>query len=129
MQDLQALDERTTAMASDLDAIRRQNEVAQLDREWEREREQYLITGRRGRTSLPSVSGSMWMLVLGLPFGLFWTVTSYFLGAPIVPCFGLVFLGVVVLASLVNYQKAVAYRSRLMDYERRRQELLEPESS
>src|SRR5262245_35284278 len=46
------------AMSAHLDEIKYQNELARVDREWEIEREQYLITTRYGQRVVPEPGGA-----------------------------------------------------------------------
>ena len=65
---LEAIEERTEAIAGSIDVIRVQNDIAQLDREWVMEREKHLVHGKRG-THEPgpgNVIGSAVGLVVGL---------------------------------------------------------------
>ena len=65
---LEAIEERTEAIAGSIDVIRVQNDIAQLDREWVMEREKHLVHGKRG-THEPgpgNVIGSAMGLVVGL---------------------------------------------------------------
>src|SRR5690348_5211282 len=52
-----------------LDEVKRQNQLAQLDREWQNEREQYMIQGRNGMRMVPtramSVIGGVVVAVFG----------------------------------------------------------------
>lgn len=121
---LQALDQRTSEIARDVGAIKRQNELAQLDREWERERESYLVRGQHGQRNIPSTAGSAFGMVIGVTFGFIWIAVTSSSGAPaIFPLFGVVVIVVVIIGSLVNMQKSVNYQKRHGEYERRREQL------
>lgn len=52
------LAERTTRMAENLEAIRIQNEIEKLDREWEARRAPYLTRHENGGTTEPSTTGA-----------------------------------------------------------------------
>lgn len=62
-------------MAENLDYIRIQNEIAQLDREWAMERERYLIKGKDGHLYEP---GGCSMIASGMivVMGLVWAVAA-----------------------------------------------------
>jgi hypothetical protein len=62
---LEAIQEQTARMAQDLGAIRLQNELEQLDRQWAIEREQYLNRRKDGTTSEPG-AGAAGAIVGGL---------------------------------------------------------------
>lgn len=122
---LEAIDERTTAMSKELNTIRWQNDLAQLDRDWERERESYLIRGQYGRTRVPSTTGSLLAMMLGIAFSVFWIVFADSQGAPgPVVSFGVLAIVVVVVGCAANLLKSVKYKERLSAYERRREQLM-----
>src|SRR4051794_35230267 len=56
--------------------VKRQNELAEIDRAWQIERQQYLITDRYGRGQVPTPAMGVLTAVLGGMFGLFWTVMA-----------------------------------------------------
>jgi hypothetical protein len=121
---LQAIDQRTTEMAKDLDTIKRQNELEQLDREWQREREKHLVRGKNGTTSVPSIAGSLIGLVVGVSFGVFWMGLAISTDGPgFLPYVGGLIIFLVVINSLANFQKSANYREREAEYDRRRQHL------
>src|SRR5215210_3159757 len=61
------------AVQEQLDHLRQQNELLQIDQDWERERERYMVTGRYGRRYLPSKGMSVLGGVMITGFGLLWT--------------------------------------------------------
>ena len=124
-----------------LQTIAQQNEVAQLDREWEIARESFMVTGKHGHRHLPTQAGSLVMgVVIGL-FGLFWTAMAFGVtgamaghggfpgGSPgglaaIFPFFGILFIVVGVGMSLYSFSKATQYADAERQYRTRRAELL-----
>jgi membrane protein required for beta-lactamase induction len=62
--------------AEQSDEIRRQKAAAQLDREWEAERERYMVTGRFGYRYIPGRTSSTVLGVLNVAFGVVWVVVS-----------------------------------------------------
>jgi len=108
-----------------LEDIRHQNEVARLDREWELEREQYMVTGRYGSRHLPSEGGSILGAVLLGGFGIFWTITAASGGAPVFfVLFGVVFIAMAVGMGISGATKAAGYREARKKYQQRRARLL-----
>ncbi|MSR57455.1 MAG: hypothetical protein EXS05_07265 [Planctomycetaceae bacterium] len=123
---LEVLDQRTAAMANDLETIKRQNELERFDREWQRERERYLVRGKQGRTTVPTTTTSVMMLAVGVVAGVLWIGAATAQAAPFpVLLFGVMFVLVVIVGSLGIYVKAQTYHRRHRDYESRRQKLLE----
>src|SRR5262249_12264234 len=62
------------ALQEHLEEIKLQNEVARLDREWELERERYMIAGQDGHRVIPNRGMSVIGGIIIAVFGLFWTV-------------------------------------------------------
>jgi hypothetical protein len=60
-----------------LSQLNKEVQLSRLDREWELEQQQYMVTGRYGNRHLPSISGGVISIVaIGL-FGIFWTVSAW----------------------------------------------------
>ncbi len=112
--------------ASDsLSQIRFESELARVDREWELERETYMVTGKYGARHVPSEGGGLVAIFLGGGFMLFWTVTAYSAGAPaILPLFGIVGLIALVCMGVAGMDKAGQYREAEIRYQNRRAELI-----
>lgn len=108
-----------------LEQIRWQNELEQLDREWEMERRNYLVSDKYGNTRIPTEGGSIAGAVIIGGFGLAWTAGAASMGAPaIFPLFGLVFIFLGVGTCVSSFNKAGQYESAKTRYENRRAELL-----
>src|SRR5437868_14334326 len=62
-------------LAEQIAEVRRQNELARIDREWEAERQQYLIPYRyrTGKWQVPTTGMGIRLAVVGGVFGLLWT--------------------------------------------------------
>src|SRR5579862_4164784 len=50
---LQSIDQRTQRIEQDVEQIKKQNALEQLDRDWMIQREQYMVTSKNGRQDLP----------------------------------------------------------------------------
>src|SRR5262245_42739651 len=61
-------------LADQLAEVRYQNELAQIDREWEIERQNYLVADRRGVRHIPTTGASLASAGLVGVFGIFWTI-------------------------------------------------------
>jgi len=110
--------------ADQLEEIRAQNRVAQLDREWDLERETYMVNGKYGR-HLPSRVGNVVGGLLAVGFGIFWTIMAVSMEAPFfMPIFGVVFVTLGAVGSIHGFYKAGLYQSAQASYQRRRQDLL-----
>jgi hypothetical protein len=123
---LEKLDRKTEEIADELAAIRRQNEVERIDREWERERKQYLTADRSGNLSEPSaVLGVVAAVVAGV-FGLFWMAGAASMsGGESFSLFGFVFISAAIYLGYVSVTKASAYEEAKRRYENRRAEAMD----
>lgn len=140
---LEEIDRRTERMAEQLDDLHRKTGLAELDREWEIEREQYYITGKHGHRHLPTTTGSVAGGVMITVFGVIWTVIACGMGgfafqnAPgpfgliggIFPLFGVVFVAFGIWNAIHGYQKAQQYEQAEGRYRRKRLELLREEEA
>jgi len=120
-------------------ALRQQNEIAMLDREWDRGRERYMLSGRYGTRSVPSKGVAIGMGLVLLGFGTVWMVIALGIarvamqiigggaigGAFLVfPMFGVLFLLISIFMAVDTYRKAVAYEEAESAYRHRRALLL-----
>jgi hypothetical protein len=124
-------------VAGRLAELERQSEIDRLDREWQTERETYMMTGRYGYRSLPSAGTALLTGIIAVVGGGLWTAFAFFLtsgmtgaGAPapigiIFPCFGVFFILVGLGFAFYQYSRAQQYEEALARYQRRRRELLD----
>lgn len=118
--------------ADRLEEIETQIEVAQLDREWELERENYLVEGEYRQQYVPSKVSSVFAGLLAIGFGIFWTVMTAsmtrFDGAGdfgIVTLFGVLFILLGAGWSIRAFVKASQHEEAQERYQRRRREILD----
>jgi hypothetical protein len=119
-------------LADQLAEVRHQNELAQIDREWEIERQQYLIRSKYGIAHVPSVGMGIGTAVFGGAFGLFWTImaTATTWAAPdvgpfsiakiVFPLFGIIFIVAAISYGAYCVSKAKKYQEAFDAYKARR---------
>ena len=108
-----------------LEEIKAQNEVAQLDREWQIEREKYLITGKYGNKHIPGKISSILIGVVTVGFGVFWMGgVASMPGSGLFSLFGLVFILFGAGMGISSFFKAGEYEKAEARYQRRRSLLL-----
>jgi hypothetical protein len=116
--------------ADQLEEIRRQNEVAQLDREWQIERERYMVYGRYGSRYIPNKTTSVIGGIVIAGFGTFWTIMAAGMGAPFFfPLFGVLFVLVGIGMSVFSFVRAGQYADAYRRYQHRRAAFLNPNDS
>ncbi|HEV3256358.1 MAG TPA: SHOCT domain-containing protein [Gemmataceae bacterium] len=120
-------------VSDQLAEIRLQNEVARLDREWELERERYMVTSRYGARYVPSRGMSILTGAVVVGFGIIWTALASSMAgfggaAGLFPLFGVVFIVAGVGVSIYSYTKATQYEQAYEGYKRRRAQILSGEA-
>lgn len=122
---MEKLEKTTERMAGNLQVIELQNELARLDREWEQERESFMVTGKHGHRSLPSSAGSAIGGVVAVVFGVIWMGGAASMGAPApFVMFGLVFVGFAIFNAVNGASKATAHQSAEARHQSLRSELI-----
>lgn len=122
---LEKLERRSDEMAEDLRVIRLQNDLEKLDREWDRELQGLMVTGKNGEKSLPTSMGSVAGGVVAVAFGIAWMGFASSTGAPgPVVLFGFLFIGVAVFGMIRNGAKAGQYRNSHARMQARRADLV-----
>jgi len=103
-----------------LSAIKRQNELERIDREWELECEQYLTTGNNGIRSEPNAIGGLIASIVAGVFGLIWTLSAENMGAGKFSLLGLLFVGLAVYMGYHSVTVGTKYMEAKARYQERR---------
>ena len=112
-------------IADNLKVIEVQNDLEQLDREWEGQREGFKVFRRNGTRALPNARGSVVGGVVGIGFGILWIAVASQAGAPgFFPLIGLVFVALAASSMVSSTRRASAFSAARSDYEARRAELV-----
>lgn len=134
------LSETTENLAQQVSKLSRQTELETLERQWEAERESFMVTNNHGAKYLPDERSSMVGGVVTTVFGLFWTVMAFGItsSAPsfgpfgivkiMFPAFGVLFIVFGIVVATRGSQKAKEYKIAQRAYLQRRQRLLDDES-
>jgi hypothetical protein len=110
--------------------LRLQNAVDRLDREWQLQREQYMIANNYGVRQIPSQGVSIIGGAAVVGFGIFWTIMAANMGGgfggafDIFPLFGVIFIVAGIGISIYSFTKASQYQRANAEYQRRRRQLL-----
>lgn len=121
---LDSIDERTARIAEDVAALREEQELERVDREWQMERARHLVQGKRGEY-IPTRSGSLVGGLLAAAFGVFWVGMTLSMGAPgFFPVFGVIFIAVAIFGAVRGASKASSFENARRRYQRRRRETL-----
>jgi hypothetical protein len=124
------INKRTERIERDVQQIKRQNAVEQLDREWEIRRQELLVRNKDGSRDVPTMAGSAIGGIIAIVAGIAWIIFTASMGAPgFFPLFGLLFIAVGVIASISQMTKADAYSREESAYRARREALLRESDS
>jgi hypothetical protein len=119
-------------LADQLAEVKHQNELAQVDREWEIERQQYMIADRWGRRHVPTPGMGIAVAVIGGAFGLIWTIMAVAItgSGPDVgafsiarwafPLFGIIFVAAAISFGVYSHSRAQKYQQAFEAYKARR---------
>ena len=122
---LEALEQKTNEIASDVAHLKLQSELQNLDRDWERKRKSFMVKGENGHLSIPSKTSSIVGAVVGVGFGIFWIAMVSSMGGGGFALFGVLFIGVSIFASGHAFSKADAFEKAKRRYRRKRLDLIE----
>ncbi|WP_372717560.1 hypothetical protein [Novipirellula sp.] len=124
------LTETTQSLSEQVSQLTANQKIADLDRQWELQRNDFMITGKNGRTHLPTEGTAMVGGIVAVVFGGFWTVMAFaitsrspFGMAKIFPLFGLVFIAVGIFGAIHASNKASEYKRAKRRYESERARL------
>lgn len=112
--------------------LKAQNEIAQLDRAWELERQNYMVQGRYGNSYIPTEGSSLIGGVILATVGVVWTMFAFALTgfgqlgliSLAFPGFGICFVLFGVGMSIHSFWKAGQYKEAYARYQQQRQELI-----
>ncbi len=129
-ESIDKLNATTESLAEQVTRLTRQQELAVLDREWEIERANYMITNNEtGRSSVPTEGGAMIGGIVATVFGVLWMLFAIGItsggpsGASLFPLFGLLFIGVGIYSAINAGNKAHDYKRALARYKSKRAKL------
>ena len=126
-------EELESHISDQLAAVRYQNELTRIDREWQIEREKYFVASRYGRRQIPTAGMGIGTALVGGVFGTIWTVMAVAItgSAPnfgpfaiakfAFPLFGVAFTFFGIGWGIYCYNRAADYQRAEADYRARRQ--------
>jgi DNA-directed RNA polymerase subunit RPC12/RpoP len=122
---LEAIDEKTDKIVEDLEVLKLQSRLEQLDREWEVERDQYLYRGKHGETMVPTRGVIVAVGIIGCLFGLFWIILTRLMGVHILfSLFGIIIVVGVIAVIIKAVSGAKIYERRKKIYDSKREQLI-----
>ena len=119
-------------LSEQLSEVKYQNELTRIDREWEMERQQYMVRDRYGARYVPTAGLGVATMIIGGLFGGLWTVMAvaitgdapdvggFTIAKVIFPLFGVLFIAVGIGWGLYAVNKAQQYQRAYEAYKARR---------
>ncbi|MEN9020138.1 MAG: hypothetical protein ABF370_06475, partial [Verrucomicrobiales bacterium] len=96
----------------DMEVIKLQNQVEQLDLEWMLQRESFMITSKNGGEHLPTTGSHMVGGIFPAVFGVIWIGFAASMGAPgVFPLFGIVFIAFALFSTVSLPGKVKGYQN------------------
>ena len=121
---LDDIKESTDKISQDMEVIKLQNRLEQLDREWLLQRESFMVTSKDGGKQLPTTGGYIIGGIFIAVFGFIWTGFTLSMGAPaIFPLFGVGFIIFSVVGTATSLGKVKGYQNAQMRYQTHRCQL------
>jgi LSD1 subclass zinc finger protein len=114
--------EHTANLAEQVAHLRYQNELERIDREWQQERDSFMITDKDGARHEPSEGAASIVFVLVIAFGIFWTIVAGAMFPPFA-LFGILFVGAAIYQMVSMRKKAQEYQQAQQAYKLRRNRL------
>jgi len=113
--------ETTPEREESLARLQREAEVARIDREWDYQREQYMVRGKYGNRYYPSRFAGIASMVIGTLFGLIWIGVSLGSNAPtFFPLIGIVVIVAGIANGVASFSKADSLQEAEEEYRNRR---------
>jgi len=135
-ESIEQLNQTTEALRDQVSRLTQQQQIADLDRQWEFQREEFMVTGKNGHRRLPTEGGALVGGVVGVIFGLIWTIVTCgitsqipFPIARIFPLFGIAIIAGGIYSAIQASTKATEYRAAYAQYLEQRKKLLNQNSS
>jgi len=123
---LEAIESKTKEIAENVEALKLQHRLEQIDREWMLERQQYEERDRQGKTRTPTKAGAVIQMTLVVIVAIVWmTITTSRGMTSILPLAGLVAIVLAVVMGFSGITKASQYEHAERRYRERRGAVVE----
>ncbi len=128
-------DDSHDQQVADSQVVKIQNDIEELDRSWQIDRENYMVAGKYGHRHIPNKTTSVISGIGVTGFGIFWTIMAGSMSsaapgpAQFFPLFGVMFVIFGAVISYKAYQKAEGYEQAQAAYQKKRKELLARKSN
>lgn len=139
---LEEVAQQVARVASNTDQLKLEQEIARLDRDWMQGRERFMMRSKNGHMSVPGKTSALIGGAIVVVFGVFWTAMATGIAgvvgaglfhagagpfsfiAGFFPCFGVLFIGLGIVAAVTGYKKAGEFELGQAEYHAQRNALL-----
>ena len=126
-EQLDAIEAQQDVVLEKLSHLEKENQLARIDRNWERDKRQYLIVDKHGHKHEPSTLSVVGpLIVAGL--GIVFTFSGSTFGGGFMP-FGLIFAGIGVCVAMINRSKHRDFLAARRRYRRHRRDVFRDPST
>lgn len=119
------IEANTQQLAEEVQTIRFQHELEEIDREWEMQKEQYYVTDEKGRKSLPTKGGSAVGALVIVVVGVVFISIAAGMGSGLFVVVAVLVIGAGIATAVANMGKADRYEQAKQRYEAKRARVLE----
>ncbi|MCM2371108.1 hypothetical protein [Aporhodopirellula aestuarii] len=120
---LEEIKQTTNALVRDVEMLKGDSEIDRLDREWERDRRELMVTNKNGSESVPEKGVTVVVGGFVVAFGIFWTFVAG-IAFPPMALFGILFVCMAIFGIISTCKKADDYERRKRRYHERRRQLI-----
>ncbi|TWU19179.1 hypothetical protein [Allorhodopirellula heiligendammensis] len=120
---LDEIKQTTDTLVRDVEKLKGNSELDRLDRQWDRDRSQFMSTHENGTQSVPSKGPILFGTGCVAMFGVFWTILAGSMFPPMA-LFGIVFILFAVGSGIYGSKKADQYEQAKRSYHQQRRKLI-----
>lgn len=129
-ESIKELNETTLGLRDQVAQLTHQQRLADLDRQWDQQRESFMITNNHGRKHLPNSAASTIGGIVAIGFGIVWMILTMSITAngpagfpQIFPFFGIFIIGMGIFGMIQNHSQATKYQEALARYQAERKKI------
>ena len=123
-EQLDQLESNQGEMLEKLDRLERQSRLATLERDWDNQVQDFMVTDNDGVKKLPTEGNAIFGMIFVVAFGIFWMAMASRISPPMA-LFGILFIAFGIFGSLRVRNKAEEFRRARRRYQQQRREIIE----
>ena len=123
-EQLDQLESNQGEMLEKLDRLERQSRLATLERDWDNQVQEFMVTDNNGVKKLPSEGNAVFGMIFVVAFGIFWMTMASRISPPMA-LFGVLFIAFGIFGCLRVRNKSEELRRARRRYQQQRREIME----